>query len=49
MEGARWDDQTGCIMDSRFKELFPLLPIMYITALILDKRDLKNTYELSCV
>ena len=30
MEGARWDDQTGCIMDSLFKELFPLLPIIYI-------------------
>ena len=30
MEVARWDDQTGCIMDSRFKELFPLLPIIYI-------------------
>ncbi|XP_048269599.1 dynein beta chain, ciliary-like isoform X2 [Bombus terrestris] len=45
MEGARWDVQTGCIMDSRFKELFPLLPIMYIRAITQDKQDLKNMYE----
>ncbi|XP_033307447.1 dynein heavy chain 17, axonemal-like [Bombus bifarius] len=45
MEGARWDVQTGCIMDSRFKELFPLLPIMYIRAITQDKQDLRNMYE----
>ncbi|XP_060831118.1 dynein beta chain, ciliary-like [Bombus pascuorum] len=45
MEGARWDVQAGCIMDSRFKELFPLLPIMYIRAITQDKQDLKNMYE----
>ncbi|XP_031370134.1 dynein beta chain, ciliary-like isoform X1 [Apis dorsata] len=45
MEGARWDMQAGCIMDSRFKELFPLLPIVYIRAITQDKQDLKNMYE----
>ncbi|XP_073968276.1 dynein axonemal heavy chain 9-like [Bombus fervidus] len=40
MEGARWDVQAGCIMDSRFKE-----PIMYIRAIKQDKQDLKNMYE----
>ncbi|XP_076625371.1 dynein beta chain, ciliary [Colletes latitarsis] len=45
MDGARWDTQTGCITDSRFKELYPLMPIMYIRAITLDKQDLRNMYE----
>ncbi|XP_017887523.2 dynein beta chain, ciliary-like [Ceratina calcarata] len=45
MEGARWDMQAGCIMDSRFKELFPLMPVMYIRAITQDKQDFKNIYE----
>ncbi|XP_076548684.1 dynein beta chain, ciliary isoform X2 [Osmia lignaria lignaria] len=45
MEGARWDVQAGCIMDSRFKDLFPIMPVMYIRAITQDKQDLKNIYE----
>ncbi|CAK9799022.1 Dynein beta chain, ciliary [Anthophora plagiata] len=45
MEGARWDLQAGCISDSRFKELFPLMPIVYIRAITQDKQDFKNIYE----
>ncbi|XP_015433748.1 PREDICTED: dynein beta chain, ciliary-like [Dufourea novaeangliae] len=45
MDGARWDTQTGCIMESRFKELYPLMPVMYIRAITQDKQDLRNMYE----
>ncbi|XP_054000578.1 dynein beta chain, ciliary-like [Hylaeus anthracinus] len=45
MDGARWDMQAGCIMDSRFKELYPLMPVMYIRAITQDKQDLRNMYE----
>lgn len=30
MEGARWDVQAGIIMDSRLKELFPPMPVIYV-------------------
>ncbi|XP_076235061.1 dynein beta chain, ciliary [Calliopsis andreniformis] len=45
MEGARWDMQAGYIMDSRFKELYPLMPVVYIRAITQDKQELKNMYE----
>nr|CAD7197237.1 unnamed protein product [Timema douglasi] len=53
MEGARWDSQTGFIMDSRLKELFPYMPVVNIRspstillqAITQDKQDLRNTYE----
>ncbi|KAK2582958.1 hypothetical protein KPH14_009015 [Odynerus spinipes] len=45
MEGARWDVETGAISDARLKELFPLLPVVYIRAITQDKQDLKNMYE----
>ncbi|KAJ8966079.1 hypothetical protein NQ314_003748 [Rhamnusium bicolor] len=45
MEGARWDVQTGIIMDSRLKELFPSMPVINIRAITQDKQDLRNMYE----
>lgn len=30
MEGARWDIQSGIIMESRLKELFPAMPVINI-------------------
>jgi dynein heavy chain len=45
MEGARWDVQTGCIMESRLKDLFPVMPVIFIKAIIQDKQDLRNMYE----
>lgn len=45
MEGARWDVQTGIIMDSRLKELFPAMPVINIRAITQDKQDLRNMYE----
>jgi len=45
MEGARWDSQTGCIMESRLKDLFPVMPVIFIKAVTQDKQDLRNMYE----
>lgn len=39
MEGARWDIQSGIIVESRLKELFPAMPVINIrvsSQLILD-------------
>lgn len=30
MEGARWDTQSGIIVESRLKELFPPMPVINI-------------------
>lgn len=30
MEGARWDVQAGIIMESKLKELFPSMPVIYV-------------------
>lgn len=45
MEGARWDTGTGMIQDSLLKELTPSMPVIYIKAIPIDKRDLKGVYE----
>ncbi|XP_069702004.1 dynein beta chain, ciliary-like [Periplaneta americana] len=45
MEGARWDIQTGSVVDSRLKDLFPMMPVIFIKAITQDKQDLRNMYE----
>lgn len=45
MEGARWDVASGMIAESKLKELFPQMPVIYVKALIEDKHDLINLYE----
>ena len=45
MEGARWDTATGMIQESLLKELTPSLPVLYIKAIAIDKRDLKGMYD----
>lgn len=45
MEGARWDIQTGSIMESRLKDLFPVMPVIFIKAVTQDKQELRNMYE----
>ena len=45
MEGARWDVSLGCIMDSRHKELFPLMPVIYVRAITQDKQEARNIYQ----
>jgi dynein heavy chain len=45
LEGARWDVNVGCIVDSKLKELFPIMPVIHVKAIIKDKQDLRNTYD----
>ena len=45
MEGARWDITVGSIVESRLKELHPVMPVMYIKALTQDKQDSRQQYE----
>ncbi|XP_019887304.2 dynein beta chain, ciliary [Ooceraea biroi] len=45
MEGARWDVQTGIIVDSKPKELYPAMPVINVRAITQDKQDLRNMYE----
>ena len=45
MEGARWDINVGSIVESRLKELHPLMPVMFIKALTQDKQEMRNLYE----
>ncbi|KAG5306381.1 DYHC protein, partial [Pseudoatta argentina] len=45
MEGARWETASSCIADSRLKELFSPMPVVFIKAITQDKQDTKNVYE----
>ncbi|XP_075982942.1 dynein beta chain, ciliary-like [Anticarsia gemmatalis] len=45
MEGARWDTNTGGIVESRMMELFPMMPVIFIKAVTQDKQDTRNVYE----
>ncbi|XP_068610643.1 dynein axonemal heavy chain 9 [Brachionichthys hirsutus] len=45
MEGARWDTQTGMIVDARLKELTPAMPVIFIKAIPVDKQEIKNVYN----
>ncbi|KAK4884537.1 hypothetical protein RN001_000808 [Aquatica leii] len=45
MEGARWDTNTGSIADSKLKDLFPIIPVIYIKAITQDKQDLRGMYD----
>uniref|UniRef100_A0A3B5KZ59 Dynein, axonemal, heavy chain 9 n=1 Tax=Xiphophorus couchianus TaxID=32473 RepID=A0A3B5KZ59_9TELE len=45
MEGARWDSQTGLIVDARLKELTPTMPVIFIRAIPVDKQESRNIYQ----
>ncbi|CAH1116455.1 unnamed protein product [Phaedon cochleariae] len=45
MEGARWDIQLNSLADSKLKELFPVVPVIFIKAITQDKQDLRNMYD----
>jgi len=44
MEGARWDERSGQLDDSRHKELFAKMPIIVIKAVPIEKADVRDTY-----
>uniref|UniRef100_A0A8C4ZK88 Uncharacterized protein n=1 Tax=Gadus morhua TaxID=8049 RepID=A0A8C4ZK88_GADMO len=44
MEGARWDTQSGMIVESRLKELTPAMPVIFIRAIPVDKQEIRNMY-----
>jgi dynein heavy chain len=41
----RWDTQLGSIADAKLKELFPVMPVIFIKAITQDKQDLRNMYD----
>ena len=45
MEGARWDVLTNCLANSRLKELYPQMPVIWIKAITQDKMETRNLYE----
>ncbi|CAF3393401.1 unnamed protein product [Rotaria sp. Silwood1] len=45
MEGARWDTQTGQLSEARIKELTPMMPVVFVKAIPVDRRETKNIYE----
>lgn len=45
MEGARWDMQSGMITESRLKDLTPVMPVIFIKAIPVDRQETKNIYE----
>ncbi|XP_061666307.1 dynein heavy chain 9, axonemal isoform X7 [Syngnathoides biaculeatus] len=45
MEGARWNSQTGLIVDARLKELTPIMPVIFIRAIPVDKQENTNMYQ----
>ncbi|XP_032944295.1 dynein axonemal heavy chain 11 isoform X2 [Rhinolophus ferrumequinum] len=45
MEGARWDIQSGTIVEARLKELTSAMPVIFAKAVPMDRQDTKHTYE----
>ncbi|NWI40584.1 DYH17 protein, partial [Picathartes gymnocephalus] len=45
MEGARWDVPSGSIADARMKELTPVMPVILLRAIPVDRMDTTNIYE----
>lgn len=41
MEGARWDIQSGIIMESRLKELFPAMPVINVRVSVRSRNGAK--------
>jgi len=45
LEGARLDPKTGYLAESQLKELHPQVPIIFVKAVTLDKRETKDIYH----
>ena len=44
LEGARWDDKSGALDESRPKELFAPMPVVLIKAVTVDKSEIRDAY-----
>ncbi|KAB0376184.1 hypothetical protein FD755_012827 [Muntiacus reevesi] len=44
MEGARWDSQSGTIVDARLKELRSAMPVIFAKAIPVDRQETQHTY-----
>ena len=44
LEGAQWDTAGNCLTEPQLKDLNPLLPIVFIRAVTVEKIDLRGTY-----
>uniref|UniRef100_A0A2K6TF76 Dynein axonemal heavy chain 11 n=1 Tax=Saimiri boliviensis boliviensis TaxID=39432 RepID=A0A2K6TF76_SAIBB len=45
MEGARWDTQSGTIVEARLKELTCPMPVLFAKATLVDRQETRQTYE----
>ena len=45
LEGARWDLPLGALANSDSKELCAPMPILYVKALAVEKREQKNVFD----
>ncbi|XP_023565616.1 dynein heavy chain 11, axonemal [Octodon degus] len=45
MEGARWDIQSGTIVEAHLKELTSTMPVIFAKAIPMDRQETKHTYE----
>ncbi|XP_055373642.1 dynein beta chain, ciliary isoform X2 [Condylostylus longicornis] len=45
IEGASWDCNANSIVELRPKELYSLMPVMYIKSIIQEKQDIYKMYE----
>ena len=43
--GARWDSQSGTIVDARLKELQCAMPVIFAKAIPVDRQETQHTYE----
>ena len=44
MEGAQWDSTSNSLAESKLKDLNPVLPIVYVKAIPIDKAEFKGVY-----
>lgn len=43
--GARWDSQSGTVVDAHLKELRSAMPVIFAKAIPMDRQETKHTYE----
>ena len=46
-QGARWDTNINSLADSRLKELYPLMPVMFIKAVTQVRKHHRELYVLT--